>query len=165
VGASDFSLEDNDDRTIDTVICGGNIPAPGDLDNPNVPPTDSAQTGAGDLVGADCEEIIAVVVCPSGTCSGVPEVTGPGGGASGSAAVAAKGKRKGSNVLGRGKRKVKFKGGQAGFVYVQMDRKKVKKALRKRNSIPAKLQLASGGGKGKAKKSASARKVRFKLKK
>ena len=161
-----ISIFDFDDNVIDSVICGGNTPAPGILDNPNIQPTDTAEVGVGDIVGADCEEIVALVACPSGgTCSGTPEVTGPGGGAGSSLSGSKGGKGRNSNVLGSSDRKVKIKGGKTGLAYVQMDRKKVKKALKKRDEIPATLQLASKGGKGKARKSATARKVRFKLKK
>jgi Ca2+-binding RTX toxin-like protein len=160
-----------DDNEVDTVICGGNVPAPGDLDSPFVPPTDTAQTGLGDVVGADCEEISAVLTCPpGGTCEGVPAVTGGGAGAAGSAAVTAKKKKGGSRILGMAtgkRRKVKVKGGRPLKVYVRMNAKAVNKALGSRSEIPAVLTLLPAKKKKKkkgAKKSAAARKIRFKLK-
>jgi Ca2+-binding RTX toxin-like protein len=151
-----------DDNTVDTVTCGGNTPPaallPGEAPrNPNYPPTDGAQTGQGDLVATDCEEVLAVLTCPSGTCEGLPTVTTTAAAAAATAVASAAGKGK-TQVLGRARRKVKVKKGQKLIVNVRMDRKKVKKALGKRSSLPAKLGLQN------RKSKRTGRKIKFKLK-
>jgi Ca2+-binding RTX toxin-like protein len=153
---------DSDDNTVDTVTCGGNAPPaallPGEAGpNPNLPPVDGAQTGQGDLVGADCEEVLAIVTCPTGTCAGLPTVTttAPAGAATAVASAAGNGQ---TQVLGRARRKVKVRKGQKLVVTVRMNRKSVKKALGKRSSLPARLGLQNRSGKN------TGRKVRFKLK-
>jgi Ca2+-binding RTX toxin-like protein len=151
-----------DDNTVDTVTCGGNTPPaallPGEAPrNPNYPPTDGAQTGQGDLVDTDCEEVLAVLTCPSGTCEGLPTVTTTAAAGAATAVASAAGKGK-TQVLGRARRKVKVKKGQKLIVNVRMDRKKVKKALGKRSSLPAKLGLQN------RKSKRTGRKIKFKLK-
>jgi Ca2+-binding RTX toxin-like protein len=157
-----FDLASVDDNTVDTVICGGNAPpaalSPGDPGtNPALPPTDAAQTGQGDLVGADCEQLNTTLTCPSGTCTGLPTVTTTAGAGAATAVAAAAGKGK-TKLLGRARRQVKVKKGQRLLVAVTMNRKAVKKAFGKRPQIPARLGLQSR----KSKK--TGRKVRFKLK-
>jgi serralysin len=153
-----------DDGAVDVISCGGNTPGNGL--GPGPPSrTDGAQVGQGDQVGADCEQVDQVAVCPAGaTCVGTVTVTAPAGAGAASAlasAAATKGGRQ--TTLGKS-RKLRLHPGSNTIISITLRRKRVNAALGKRSQVAATMRFGldrvrKGNRVGRVKK-----KVRFKLK-
>ena len=117
------------DNAVDTIFCGGNEPAPpGNA-------YDVVAAGAGERVGIDCEQIQQDVLCPPGAlCDGTPLIsTTTTTGATGSAAAAARKRRR--VVLGRAPENIRLKGGTEGGVFIELRKKRVRRALGKRRRM------------------------------
>jgi Ca2+-binding RTX toxin-like protein len=131
------SLEARDaPNALDQVSCGGEFDS-------------TAWVGPGDTLSTDCENTATFVECPPGgaPCTGKAVVTVGGG--SGRAAVAAgNGKRKKRPTLAR--RKFRIPAGTGKVVPIEFKAKAVRRALKKRRSVPAQIvSRAKRAGTGK----------------
>jgi RTX calcium-binding nonapeptide repeat (4 copies) len=118
------------DNAVDTIFCGTPNPAQA-FDG------DGVWAGAGDAVGIDCEQIQQSVLCPptGALCDGTPLIsTRTTTAATGSVAAAA-GKRRRKVVLGRAPEKIKLKSGKSGTVFIELRRKRVRRAIGKRKRM------------------------------
>jgi hypothetical protein len=112
-------------------VTGGNEPAPpGNA-------YDTVAAGAGERVGIDCEHIEQDVLCPPGAlCDGTPLISTVTTTAATGARAAAAGKRR-KVVLGRAPENIRLKGGTQGGTFIELRKKRVRRALggRKRMTV------------------------------
>ncbi len=152
-----------DDGAADTLFCG-----PGAVD-PNSGLADVVQAGVGDAVGTDCEAVFQKVVCPptGAVCDGTPQVTTKvktTAAASGSAATTAR-TRKRKVVLGRAlDGRMRVKSGRSTSVFIALRKKRVRRALGKRNRMTVTFSQNFDRLKNGRKVGEANRRKRFKIK-
>jgi len=123
-----------DDNTVDTILCGTN--AFHGVSDPSKY-YDSVYAGVGDGVGIDCEQIQQQVLCPptGALCDGTPLIsTTTTAAAAGSAATTSR-KRRRKVVLGRAAENIRLKGGKTTTVFIELRKKRVRRALGTRNKM------------------------------